>query len=318
MPDDVVVLALDQFQERIGRECNPFLTVLSTKAGDNEDLAFSVTSMPNGGPHNRVLSAIDYLKHLRDVAVSGKIDIADDTAFLFQGEDMPVDIASISWETMADWNNVAIIPDLYYFHARGYEDVPPSSVRWTERDPVVIWRGSTTGRFYQPAEELDLLPRYQLCKRAARLGVVADMGITAAVQAADPRNEQLIGERLTCEGLFKPFIPMSEMARNRYILDIDGNSNSWNFMAKLRLGCCVLRVDSDWRQWFSSRLVPWVHYVPIAKNLSDLEDRIDWCLANEAESAAIAERGTAFAYAMSFQDEMAAAAMTAYGTRRIM
>jgi hypothetical protein len=116
------------------------------------------------------------------------------------------------------------------------------------------------------------------------------------------------------EGLFKPFLPMAEMARYRYIFDIDGNSNSWNFMLKLRLGCCVLKVESHWQQWFAQRIEPWVHYVPIAQDLSDLHTQIAWCLDNDAECAAIAQRGVRFAEAMTFADEMATAATRIFQT----
>lgn len=312
MLQNVVTVPLAAFQEVVGPHCNPFLTVLVSGRMEPGKLRFQATDFAGGGPHERVLSAIVYCKYLQSAALSNGAAPDHDVRLILQAEDVPVNISSVSWETMASWNNVALIPDLYYFNARGYEDAPAPNMPWHERASTFVWRGSTTGLFHQRVEDLDRLPRYRLCRIVSRLGALADVGLNAAVQGADPQQEQLIQDRLAEEGLLKPFLPMGDMARYRYILDIDGNSNSWNFMLKLRLGCCVLKVESDWHQWYASRLLPWVHYVPVAKDLSDVESQIAWSLEHVEECAAIAERGAKFARDMIFADEMAAAAATLY------
>jgi hypothetical protein len=312
MLHDISTVPLSAFQEVVGPHCNPFLTVFVSGRMGPGKLQFLTTSFTGGGPHERVLAAIDYCKYLQSAALSNGAAPDQEVRVIFQGEDVPVNIPSVSWETMAAWNDVALIPDLYYFNARGYDDAQAYDMPWHDRASKVVWRGSTTGLFQQRVEDLDRLPRYRLCQVVSQLGAFADVGLNAAVQGADPQQEQLIQDRLAAEGLLKPFIPMADMARYRYILDIDGNSNSWNFMLKLRLGCCVLKVESDWQQWYAHRLVPWVHYVPVAKDFSDVESQIAWCLDHAEECAAIAERGATFARSMRFDDEMAAAAATVY------
>ncbi len=316
MTNDVSTIPLGAFQDIIGPHCNPFLTIAVSGNLAPGTLQFVTTGIGGGGPHERVLSAITYLKHLHGVVAPTPATVNRDVRFVFQAEDVPVNVPSASWEAMTSWHDVTLIPDLYYFQARGYEDSSPIDIPWHDRESRIVWRGSTTGLLQQRIEDLDSLPRYRLCKIVSQLGAVADVGLNAAVQAVDPEQEQQITDRLRAEGLLKPFVPMAEMAQCRYIMDIDGNSNSWNFMMKLRLGCCVLRVESDWQQWFASRLVPWVHYVPIAKDLSDAASKIAWCLDNPAESAAIAQRGTAFARDMRFSDEMATAAAAVFGLQQ--
>ena len=65
-----------------------------------------------------------------------------------------------------------------------------------------------------------------------------------------------------------------------WLIDIDGNVNSWGLLWKLLSGCCVLRVMSHRQQWFHKRMIPWIHMVPIAPDLSNLRERIHWCLDN--------------------------------------
>jgi hypothetical protein len=295
-----------------GIHVNPDLTIVARDGPGYADFRYFL-SEGYGAPHHRVISTLAYLEHLRGVLLDkGDVPLRNDGQIVFQLEDNPVDVPSVSWEALRGWRNVRLIPDLYYFTAAGYEDFNPVLEPWEKRRPSLVWRGSSTGRFRQTLDMLDELPRYRLCKFAAHLGPGADVALTDLVQAANPEEDLLIRERISREGLLRPFVPMTEMARHQFIVDIDGNANSWNFMQKLRLGCCVLRVESEWYQWFSDRLIAWEHYVPIASDLSDLVERAEWCFANPAECSAIAKRGAQFASDMKFADEMSRAALVAF------
>lgn len=309
MPYSITVLPFAEFREIVGPHCNPHLTV-AVRAGDAPgDLRFTVGEFANGVAHDRVMTTVDYLQHMHQSLPHHDYPIQP---FLFQAEDVPAEVASVSWEARSDWKDITLVPDLYYYTGRGYEHWLPRQVRWSEREARAVWRGSTTGLFYFSEDDLDRLPRYRLCRALSELGHAADVALTAVVQTADEAQTLQIEKRLKQEGLFKPFFPMEEMTRYRYVLDIDGNSNSWNFMMKLRLGACVLRVDSDWKQWFCERLLPWEHYVPIAKDLSNAHEMLQWCLDNSDECEAIANRGLAFAHEMRFSQEMSRSAQRVY------
>ncbi len=309
--DIVTVVPRDGLSAMAGIHVNPDLTIVARSGAGYADFRYFVSGWP-AQPHTRVISTLVYLEHLRGMLIKGDLSLRNDEQIVFQLEDNPVDVDSVSWEARKGWQNVRLIPDLYYFMARGYEDFTPALEPWEDRRRSLVWRGSSTGLFWQTLNMLDDLPRYRMCKFAARLGAGADVALTDLVQAANPQEAELIRERVSREGLLKPFIPMIEMARHRFILDIDGNSNSWNFMQKLRLGCCVLRVESQWHQWFADRLIAWKHYVPVAADLSDLVERAEWCFAHPMECSAIARRGASFAFDMKFADEMSHAALVAF------
>jgi len=40
-------------------------------------------------------------------------------------------------------------------------------------------------------------------------------------------------------------------------------------------------------QWFYDELVPWEHYVPVAHDLSDLFEKIDWLREHDDEARKI-------------------------------
>jgi hypothetical protein len=108
--------------------------------------------------------------------------------------------------------------------------------------------------------------------------------------------------------MLKPFVPIEQMARYKLLVDIDGNANSWGLFAKLLLGSCVLKVESVWEEWFYEKLVPWRHYVPVTADLSDLREKIQWCLDNDQEAEAIGEAGAQLARGMTLETETTAAA----------
>jgi Glycosyl transferase family 90 len=96
----------------------------------------------------------------------------------------------------------------------------------------------------------------------------------------------------------------------KFAIDIDGNSNAWsNFLTRLMMGCCVLKVASaaGYRQWYYGDIQPWTHYVPVKADLSDLHEVIGWCRDNPAECRKIAAQGQAFAMDRQFEAEMASA-----------
>ena len=57
----------------------------------------------------------------------------------------------------------------------------------------------------------------------------------------------------------------------------------------------VLKPDTPNYQWFYAGMQPYVHYVPVKSDLSDLLMKIDWLKHNEAEAKSISENAQLFA-----------------------
>jgi hypothetical protein len=297
----------------IGRELNTFLTLLVHRR--QARLQFEIARCGEA-PHPRVVRAIGYIRRLHALAMLDDPATAFDApSFFFQAEDNPVGCESVSWEQRRDWPCVRLVPDEYYVAARGYADFLPEVPDWRDRADRLIWRGSSTGILGLTADQLDQLPRYRLARIAREIGPFADVGLTQIVQCPTPEAEAAVTARIVAEDLMRDFVPITDMRLVRYIVDIDGNSNSWNFIQRLRLGACLLKVESGWQQWFADRLMPWHHYVPVAADLSDFVERIGWCRANPGEAARIAAEGRDFAVTMSFEREMRDAARTMFAVR---
>merc|ERR1719416_253412 len=81
---------------------------------------------------------------------------------------------------------------------------------------------------------------------------------------------------------------------HRYVFHVGNNGyadRSWRMFA---LGCVVLMVENGWQEWYFSLLKPWVHFIPIKEDSSDVCEKLQWARAHPAEAEAIAARGRAF------------------------
>ena len=108
-------------------------------------------------------------------------------------------------------------------------------------------------------------------------------------------------------GLMKGYAHRGEYLKHKFVVDIDGNSNSWSglFLA-LYGGACVLKVESleGYRQWYYDSLQPWLNYVPVAGDLSDFAEKVDWVQRNDREAEEIARRGNELAARISLENAL--------------
>jgi hypothetical protein len=219
----------------------------------------------------------------------------------------------------SDDRRVTLIPDLTFWHQRGYfydrEQVRKLKLRWSDRTPVAFWRGSSTGPHSISAETFPKLPRFRLCSLSlTRLRGLLDARFTAIVQDDDEADAERLRQLAQSLNILAPRVLQEEFARYRYLIDIDGNTNSWSLLLKLAMGSCILKVQSPYRQWYYGDLRPWKHYVPIRADLSDLEGKILWCRKHDGDARQIAEEGKRFADERVFGAEMARAASVLLGT----
>ena len=196
----------------------------------------------------------------------------------------------------ADLDASPLIPDPYCLGTNGYEkfrkqlrDAPLPA--WRDRLPVMFWRGSTTGSKNITPDNLDLNLRYKLCQQSLYLPAHLDARFNQVVQCSDNENKAAVRERLRQEGLIRETVQPWHASTHAWLIDIDGNVNSWGLLWKLLSGCCVLRVMSHRQQWFHQRIAPWTHIVPIAPDLRDVREKIDWCLRNRKHCESIAAAG---------------------------
>lgn len=196
-----------------------------------------------------------------------------------------------------------LVPDPYFMNSHGYEELRDAfartDVQWGDRSAVAFWRGTTTGPYHVPLEEL---PRVSLCRLAQSMGKRADVGLSSVTE-----NHSAKISFLESEGIIKDFVALETLDRYQVHIDIDGNSNSWpGLMSKLHSGGAVMKVDSEqnYRQWYYDRLEPWVHFVPVRADLSDFVAKAELLLSNPILAEKIGRAGQNLARQITVEAEI--------------
>ncbi|KAJ7840826.1 glycosyl transferase family 90-domain-containing protein [Mycena olivaceomarginata] len=79
-------------------------------------------------------------------------------------------------------------------------------------------------------------------------------------------------------------------ARYKYVIDVDGNGWSSRFKRLMNSGSLIFKATT-YPEWFTDRLAPWVHYVPIQNSYTDLMDALVFFRAHDKAAARIAAAG---------------------------
>ena len=156
---------------------------------------------------------------------------------------------------------------------------------WNDKIPVAIFRGSATGSM-----ELKYNQRLQISKLDNEWKLTKPGLINAGIVSWNSRDKidshyqiNYIKPKLMNNiGIFlKEKIPMNEQIKYKYILNIDGHSKPNRTSYLLQCGSLMLMVESKYVIgdvcWYSDLLKPFIHYIPIKYDFSDLEEKIIWC-----------------------------------------
>ena len=94
------------------------------------------------------------------------------------------------------------------------------------------------------------------------------------------------------------FVSLPELvATYAWLVDVEGAGYSGRLKFLLFSKRCLLLADRPQKEWFHGDLVPWTHYVPVRRDLSDLVEKAAWCRAHPAAAAAVGAAAARFAEA---------------------
>lgn len=204
---------------------------------------------------------------------------------------------------------IIAIPDPHIFLHRGYRRLDTlaenSTDSWWDRSDEIVWRGAATGVGHMALD--DVHSQNPLVKQRIRMAFLT-RGSDVDFKFVDHENYRLFSPIMDKQKLLAPSIKQESWIGRKYAIDIDGNTNTWgNFIARLKLGCCVLKVDSGmgYKQWYYDRIKPWEHYVPVKSDMSDFFEKVEWVRANEKRAFEIAQNGQEFARSITFESARA-------------
>lgn len=182
-------------------------------------------------------------------------------------------------------DSVVYIPDFHFIMSKGFKELEAQllsrNVSVAVKEPVVFWRGSSTG---SPCAHSSIallndsgvedvcigscsgLQRVQAAIKAREVPWL-DVQIVNAVQSCSGEDDVIF---LKEQGILGQNLDEISWSDHRGILEIDGNVNAWGQRWRMVAGSVLFRVETQYMNAYNQCQRPWIHYVPIFADLSDL------------------------------------------------
>ena len=155
---------------------------------------------------------------------------------------------------------VVFQPDFHFIEHDGFSQIIRKlryeSKPYSSKLPIVFWRGSNTGSSVTCQD----LNRVKMCSLAKNFDWL-DLKITCNLQLCSEEDLRAVFSNKTDELVWSNY---------KGNLDIDGNVNAWGLFWRLGSGSVIFRVESPYVNAYILKMRPFVHYIPINKDLSDL------------------------------------------------
>jgi hypothetical protein len=192
-----------------------------------------------------------------------------------------------------------LIPDYFVQHERYASEwtAIEQAVRvhpFRQRQAMIKWRGCLSNSEYPNLDNYRRFPRYLLLTLSARYPDIVDARLTEH-DFADAALRERMNEEF---GPPVESLHAEAFVAYKYLISVDGVGAAWKRVATILASGSVLLLHHRWTQFFNPALTPWVHYVPLEYDLSDLLERYEWLEAHPAQAQAIAENGRRVARAV--------------------
>jgi len=158
-------------------------------------------------------------------------------------------------------------------------------IAWEDRDERIVWRGRTNQKGGICEHNKTRSPRWHICQLSREYPDLIDAGFTRIAPHSSPSLQEFL----------KPFLSTKQLFSYKYQAWLDGGVSSYsNSGWRFYTGATVIKSDSDYVQWYFADMEPWVHYVPIKRNLSDLVEALIYLKEHDGLAKQIAQNGLEF------------------------
>uniref|UniRef100_A0A8C2NEY2 Glycosyl transferase CAP10 domain-containing protein n=2 Tax=Capra hircus TaxID=9925 RepID=A0A8C2NEY2_CAPHI len=89
-------------------------------------------------------------------------------------------------------------------------------------------------------------------------------------------------------------VHLVDHCKYKYLFNFRGVAASFRFKHLFLCGSLVFHVGDEWLEFFYPQLKPWVHYIPVKTDLSNVQELLQFVKANDDIAQEIAERGSQF------------------------
>lgn len=157
---------------------------------------------------------------------------------------------------------------------------------WESKINKIFWRGGATGAkntYLYNVTNFDKLIRLKLVMFSKLYPDLIDAEITAYYEfSANQDGDNLKQILNTLFSNKEKRVDEIEHLKYKYLIAVDGNTCSWLRVPWIMLSNSVLlKQETSNIEWFYSALKPYIHYVPINEDLTDIFSKLDWMQKND-------------------------------------
>ena len=188
----------------------------------------------------------------------------------------------------------------YERHFNPLNDVIPADRSWNRKRNMAVYRGALTGtnRVTTPARmnknDKELLDTVY-CQEVPRCNLVFKHGQSEYVDAklvASKTKDERIPATLRNVTMFGSGMNFQQMLEYKGIIMLEGNDVSTGLKWSLYSNSVVLTPKPTCTSWaMEELLVPYVHYIPLHDNLTNVEEQVKWMIEHDKEAEQIAYNG---------------------------
>lgn len=159
---------------------------------------------------------------------------------------------------------------------------------WNKKIPKVCFRGGATGCGISKETNMRLKAFFIGQKYPSFF----DIGITNANSRLKKYSQKepitFLDKNFTLSSKLNNY----EQSTYKFLLIVEGHVAAFRLSYQMYMNSCILLQNSDYKLWYSHLLIPYKHFIPIKKDLSDLVEKTKWCLKNDDQCKKIAFNGS--------------------------
>ena len=186
-----------------------------------------------------------------------------------------------------DNSNRIILKLNYNRHWGMLKSISNIDISYNKKNNKIIWRGGSTG-------DIRNNPRETLVKKFQdHPNKDIDIKFNVLCQRYNNNNkEYILGKSMS----------LKEQLQSKFLISVEGNDVASGLKWQLLSNSVVFMQKPTISSWcMEHELVEWVHYIPLNKDFSDLEEKYEWAIKNEDKCIEIAKNATD--YMMNFMNE---------------
>lgn len=179
------------------------------------------------------------------------------------------------------------------WHYGWAQKLPLPETRWSQKKEVALFRGAPTGRVRNSIHYGWNNSRHQFVRRYANSthSELVDVGFSFAFSADEARFvKKALGRR--------------SLLRHKYLVALEGNDVATGLKWMLFSDSVVMMPPPTVATWaLETTLQPFVHFIPLKPDGSDLLQMVHWARSNDEKARAIAKQATLFMYDLLFHPD---------------